>query len=43
MKKELKVLPNQQLLNQIWDYLLTRPNKKGEFKKEINECLFLLC
>ena len=42
-KKELKVLPNQQLLNQIWDYLLTRPNKKGEFKKEINECLFLLC
>jgi len=42
-KKELKVLPNQQLLSQIWDYLLTRPNKKGEFKKEINECLFLLC
>lgn len=42
-KKELKVLPNQQLLNQIWDYFLARPNKKGEFKKEINECLFLLC
>ena len=42
-KKELKVLPNQQLLSQIWDYLLTRPNKKGEFKKGTNECLFLLC
>ena len=42
-KKELKVLPSQQLLSQIWDYLLTRPNKKGEFKKGINECLFLLC
>ena len=23
--------------------MLTRPNKKGEFKKGINECLFLLC
>jgi len=42
-KKELKVLPSQQLLSQIWDYLLTRPNKKGESKKGINECLFLLC
>ena len=42
-KKELKVLPNQQLLSQIWDYLLTRPNKKGESKKDKHECLFLLC
>jgi len=42
IKKPLTILPNNQLLNQIWDYLLTRPNKQGEFKKGINECLFLL-
>ncbi|KLL05439.1 MAG: tyrosine recombinase XerD [Mycoplasmataceae bacterium RV_VA103A] len=42
-KKVLTILPNQQLLQQIWDYLLTRKNKKGEFKKAEHECLFLLC
>jgi site-specific recombinase XerD len=42
-KKELTILPNQQLLNQVWDFILTRPNKKGEFRKNIHECLFLLC
>lgn len=42
-KKPLTVLPTNQLLNQIWDYLLTRPNKKGETKKAEHECLFLLC
>jgi integrase len=41
-KKDLTILPNQQLLNQVWDYILTRPNKKGEYKKNIHECLFLL-
>ncbi|RHZ36230.1 tyrosine-type recombinase/integrase [endosymbiont GvMRE of Glomus versiforme] len=42
-KKPLTILPTNQLLNQIWDYLLTRPNKKGETKKAEHECLFLLC
>jgi hypothetical protein len=42
-KKDLTILPNQQLLQQIWDYLISRPNKKGEFKKSEQECLFLLC
>lgn len=42
-KKDLTILPNQQLLQQIWDYLLTRKNKQGEFKKLEHECLFLLC
>ena len=42
-KKPLTLLPTNQLLNQIWDYLLTRPNKKGETKKAEHECLFLLC
>jgi len=42
-KRELTILPNQQLLNQVWNYILTRPNKKGEYKKNIHECLFLLC
>ena len=42
-KKPLTTLPNNSLLNQIWDYLLTRPNKQGEFKKSLHECLFLLC
>ena len=42
-KKPLTLLPTNQLLNQIWDYLLTRPNKKGETKKAEHEGLFLLC
>lgn len=42
-KKPLTILPTNQLLNQIWDYLLIRPNKKGETKKAEHECLFLLC
>ena len=41
-KRDLTVLPNAHFLNQIWEYLLTRPNKKGELKKAENECLFLL-
>ena len=43
MRKKLTILPTNFLLQQIWDYIQTRPNKKGEHKKEINECLFLLC
>lgn len=43
MAKSLTILPSQQLLNQVWEYLLFRPNKKGEERKSANECLFLLC
>ncbi|WNE40711.1 MAG: Tyrosine recombinase XerD [Mycoplasmataceae bacterium] len=42
-KKPLTVLPTQQLLQQIWDYIISRVNKKGEQKKSKNECLYLLC
>lgn len=42
-KKSLTILPTNQLLQQIWDYILTRPNKKGEFKKLEHESLYLLC
>ena len=41
-KKPLTILPTNQLLQQVWDYILTRPNKKGESKKLAHECLFLL-
>jgi hypothetical protein len=41
-KKQLTVLPTNQLLQQVWDYLLTRKNKKGESKKTEHECLYLL-
>ena len=41
-KKPLTILPTNQLLQQVWDYILTRPNKKGESKKPAHECLFLL-
>lgn len=41
-KKQLTILPTNQLLQQIWDYLISRPNKKGESKKLEHECLFLL-
>jgi hypothetical protein len=41
-KRELTTLPNIQLLNEVWEYLLTRPNKKGEYKKSVYEGLFLL-
>ena len=42
-KKSLTVLPTNQLLQQVWDYIIGRPNKKGETKKSQWECLFLLC
>jgi len=42
-KKTLTILPTNQLLQQVWDYLISRPNKKGEYKKNEHECLFLLC
>ena len=42
-KKQLTILPTNQLLQQIRDYLLTRSNKKGESKKDKHECLYLLC
>ena len=42
-KKPLTVLPTNQLLQQVWDYMISRPNKKGEFKKDANECLYLFC
>ena len=41
--KKLAVLPTNQLLQQIWDYIISRPNKKGESRKLEHECLYLLC
>ena len=41
-KKSLTVLPTNQLLQQVWDYLIARTNKKGEFKKNEHESLYLL-
>jgi len=29
-------------LQQIWDYIISRPSKRGKHKKELAECLFLL-
>jgi len=43
MEKNLTILPTNQLLAQVWDYIISRPSKRGEHKKEIMECLFLLC
>jgi len=42
-KKPLTILPTNQLLQQVWDYIISRPSKKGETKKGEHECLFLLC
>ena len=42
-KRPLKILPTNQLLQQVWDYIISRPGKKGETKKSEHECLFLLC
>jgi integrase/recombinase XerD len=43
MSKNLTVLPTNQLLSQVWDYIISRPSKRGEHKKGISESLFLLC
>ena len=43
MKKNLTILPTNQLLQQVWDYIISRPSKRGEHKKEISESLYLLC
>jgi len=43
VKRKKTILPSEQKLNQVWEYLIQRPNFKGETKKLIHECLFLLC
>ena len=42
-KKPLKQLPSQQLLQEIQDFISTRPNHQSERKRWIHYCLFLLC
>lgn len=42
-KKPLTILPTNQLLQQVWDYIISRPAKRGEYKKHLHECLYLLC
>jgi hypothetical protein len=42
-KKNLTILPTNQLLAQVWDYIISRPSKRGEHKKAEMECLYLLC
>ncbi|RHZ35326.1 hypothetical protein [endosymbiont GvMRE of Glomus versiforme] len=41
--KPLTILPTNQLLQQVWDYITSRSPKKGEYKKLEHESLFLLC
>lgn len=43
VKKSLTVLPTNQLLQQVWDYMLSRSPKRGEYKKSEHEGLYLLC
>lgn len=43
VKKHLQQLPSQQLLQEIQEFIVARPNHKGETKKWIHYSLFLLC
>ncbi|MCE8163006.1 MAG: tyrosine-type recombinase/integrase [Candidatus Moeniiplasma glomeromycotorum] len=43
LKKPLKQLPSQQLLQEVQDFILTRPNHKSERKRWIHCGLFFLC
>lgn len=40
--KPLRVPPTWELINQVWNYIVARPPKRGEQKKSLLECLFLL-
>jgi hypothetical protein len=42
-KKHLQQLPSQQLLQEIQEFVVARPNHKGEIKKWTHYSLFLLC
>jgi site-specific recombinase XerD len=42
-KKNLQQLPSRQLLQEIQNFIVTRPNHKAERKKLLHYCLFLLC
>jgi site-specific recombinase XerD len=42
-KKRLQQLPSQQLLQEIREFIVTRPNHQSETKKWIHYSLFLLC
>ncbi|MCE8159258.1 MAG: tyrosine-type recombinase/integrase [Candidatus Moeniiplasma glomeromycotorum] len=41
-KKSLTILPTNRLLAQVRDYILSRQSKRGEHKRELMECLYLL-
>lgn len=43
VKRKKTILPSEQKIHEVWDYLINRPNLKGETKKPLHECLFLLC
>ena len=42
-KRRLQQLPSQQVLQEIQEFISTRPNHKSETKRWIHYCLFLLC
>ena len=42
-KKRLQQLPSQQLLQEIQEFISTRPNHKRESKRWLHYCLFILC
>jgi site-specific recombinase XerD len=43
IKKHLQQIPSQQLLQEVQEFILTRPNHKSERKRWIHYSLFLLC
>jgi len=42
-RKKVQQLPSQQLLQEIQEFITTRPNHQSETKRCIHYCLFLLC
>ena len=43
VKRKKTIIPSRQKMKQIWEFQIGRKNIKGETKKQLHECLFLLC
>lgn len=42
-RKSLTLIPSAQQIQQAWDYVINRPNRRREKHRENHQCLFLLC
>ena len=43
VKRSLAIIPSEQKLRETWEFQIRRPGLQGENRRNLHECLFLLC